>query len=98
MGDVKKIENMGEVMENMEKTIDVLKNLVIDLRVEKAQKTILDGHCPYAYFTGENPLGNCDDCSKCKEVFYETLRKETTEAMDDVIKQLMEGKDAEVPF
>lgn len=52
------------------KTSEQLKEIILELRLKIIKLNVPQGHCPYAYY-GEfvNPLGDCGDCYKCKEVF-----------------------------
>lgn len=58
------------------KTTEQLKEIILELRIKLIKANIPKGHCAYAYYNQfENPLGNCDDCSKCKEVFLDKWRE-----------------------
>lgn len=62
------------------KTNEQLKEIILELRIKLIKANIPDGHCPYAYYNQfENPLNDCDDCYKCKEVFLDKWKKIITE-------------------
>lgn len=61
----------------MAATIDELKNIIIDLKIDLIKHEIPVGHCPYAYYNKQNSVG-CDDisCQKCRRIFFENIRKD----------------------
>ena len=52
-------------------TVEELKEMIIELNVDLAKAHIPYGHCPYAYYSGVEQDGDCDDCDKCKREFFE---------------------------
>lgn len=59
-----------------------LKEIILELRLKLIKASIPKGHCPYAYYNQfENPLGNCDDCSNCKETFLNKWREIISEEL-----------------
>lgn len=58
--------------------IDSLIDRIIDLRLEVIETSIPDGNCPYAYYNVEDDY-DCDNCTKCKERFFEDMKERITE-------------------
>lgn len=57
-------------------TIEQLKEIIIELKVDVARARVPYGHCPYAYFTcveTEEECGDCD-CTECKCKFFEKYK------------------------
>ena len=52
-------------------TVEELKEMMIELKVDLAKANVPYGHCPYAYYPGMKQHGDCDDCNKCKREFYQ---------------------------
>lgn len=52
-------------------TIEQLKEIIVELRLELMRAKIPQGHCPYAYYHGVEQEGDCDDCDECKRKFFE---------------------------
>lgn len=52
-------------------TIEQLKEIIVELRLELIRANIPQGHCPYAYYYGVEQEGDCDDCNECKRKFFE---------------------------
>ena len=53
-------------------TVEELKEMIIELKVDLAKAQIPQGHCPYAYYPGIE--GGCVadiDCGRCKREFFE---------------------------
>lgn len=65
----------------MAATIEELKEMIVDLRVQIVSKNVPQGHCPYAYYNRENPISSCNDvgCDECKAIFLEGMRKDIEE-------------------
>ena len=61
----------------MAATIQELKDIIVDLRIENIECTIPSGHCPYAYYNIDNPIASCDEtsCNQCRVVFLDTMCK-----------------------
>ena len=57
-------------------TIEELKEIIIDLKVQLVRTNIPYGHCPYSYYPGISQEGDCDDCDKCKRRFFEKYESE----------------------
>lgn len=63
----------------LEQKINTLKEMIVDLRVKNISQGIPIGHCPYAYYSMQNPLeGSCGDtsCGVCRNVFLNEMRKQ----------------------
>lgn len=58
-----------------------LKEMIIDLRMNLVKANIPSGNCPYAYYSIENPAGDCGSvsCNECKSIFLDKMRSEITE-------------------
>jgi hypothetical protein len=52
-------------------TIEQLKEIIIELKVDAARARVPYGHCPYAYYTCIENEEDCDDCNKCMRNFFE---------------------------
>lgn len=52
-------------------TVEELKEMIVELKVDLAKASVPNGHCPYAYYPGIKQDGDCDDCNKCKREFFE---------------------------
>lgn len=54
-------------------TVEELKNIIVDLRVDLINANIPNGHCPYAYYSKskQKDRENCDniDCDVCRRKF-----------------------------
>ena len=52
---------------------------IVELRTKLIIKSVPDGHCPYAYYSG--PRGSrkdgCDDCDDCHKEWEEALAEKT---------------------
>lgn len=61
----------------MAASVEELKNIIVDLKMDKVMMSIPKGHCPYAYYSISNPFSSCDDidCNTCGNVFLENMRK-----------------------
>lgn len=70
----------------MAATIEELKNIIVELKIELARERIPSSHCPYAYYHRENPIGNCSDisCEECKTIFFEDMRKNVEEDVKEL--------------
>jgi hypothetical protein len=58
-------------------TVEELKEIIIELKVDLAKARVPYGNCPYAYYPGIN--GECredGDCSVCKQEFWQRYRAE----------------------
>ena len=55
-------------------SVEELKEMIIDLRIDLVRANIPNGHCPYAYYSTSKQKNreNCDDidCSECKRKFF----------------------------
>lgn len=51
-------------------TIEELKEIIIELKVDLAKAKVPNGHCPYAYYPNIKQEGDCDDCNKCQRDFF----------------------------
>ena len=62
----------------MAATIEKLKEMIVDLRMDMVRANIPSGNCPYAYYHRENPISSCNDvsCNECKEIFLDGMRKD----------------------
>ena len=62
----------------MAATIEELKEMIVDLRIDLVRANIPRWNCPYAYYHRDNPISNCNDvsCNKCKEFFLDEMRKD----------------------
>lgn len=58
-----------------------LKEMIIDLRMDLVKANIPSGNCPYAYYSIENPTGDCGSvgCNECKKIFLDKMRSEIIE-------------------
>lgn len=58
-------------------TVEELKEMIVDLRVEVVKAKIPDMDCPYAHFRSIESPTNCNDavCEKCKDIFFEKIRE-----------------------
>ncbi len=67
----------------MAATIEELKDIIIDLKMDLVRESILSGNCPYAYYHRENPVGDCGSvsCGECKRNFLEDMKK-------DIVKEV----------
>lgn len=65
----------------MAATIEELKKMIVDLRMDLVRATIPSGHCPYGYYRRENPISSCNDvsCNACKEIFLKGMAKDIKE-------------------
>lgn len=63
---------------NMAATVEELKNIIVDLRMDLVRANMSSGNCPYAYYHRENPVEDCNSvsCGKCKRIFLERMRKD----------------------
>lgn len=54
-----------------------LKEVIIDLKMQLVEANIPQGHCPYAYYSIQNPISDCNtvDCSACHTIFHDNMRK-----------------------
>ena len=62
----------------MAATIQELKEMIVNLRIENIKCKIPSGHCPYVYYNMDNPIDNCNEmsCDKCSEIFLDNMRKQ----------------------
>lgn len=63
-------------------SVEELKRIIIDLRMNLVRANIPRGNCPYAYYstTKQKDRGDCDiDCSDCMRKFLGDMRKDITE-------------------
>lgn len=65
----------------MAASVQELKDIIVELKMDKIRMSVPQGHCPYAYYSISNPFSSCDDtdCSTCSNVFLENMRKLVTE-------------------
>ncbi len=67
------------------KSNEQLKEIILELRLQIISLNIPKGHCAYAYYNRfENPLGDCDDCFKCREVFFNKWREIISEELKEL--------------
>lgn len=52
-------------------TVEELKEIIVELKVDLAKASVPNGHCPYAYYPGMKHDSDCDDCNKCKREFFQ---------------------------
>ena len=52
-------------------TIEELKEIIIELKVDLAKANVPYGHCPHAYYPGMKHDGQCDDCNQCTREFFQ---------------------------
>lgn len=52
-------------------TIQELKEIIVNLKIDLMKANIPNGHCPYAYYYSVEQESDCDDCDKCKREFFE---------------------------
>lgn len=66
------------------KTIQELKEIIVDLKVSLAKANIPYGHCPYAYYPGIEQNFECGDigCDQCRRLFFTTYEKLTKESVE----------------
>lgn len=59
----------------MAATVEELKEMIMDLKVELLEVQVPDNCCPYAYFNYDKNT-DCGDisCFKCKNIFFENYR------------------------
>ena len=69
-------EEMEDII--MAATIEELKEMIVDLRMDLVEANIPSGNCPYAYYHRDNPISSCNDvsCSECKRIFLDGMRKD----------------------
>ena len=62
-------------------SIEELKEIIVDLKMDLIRGSIPSGNCPYAYYNRENPIDSCNDvsCSRCKEIFFDGIRSDIKE-------------------
>ena len=55
-----------------------LKEMIVDLKVENADLSVSEGHCPRAYYAGlpESPFHEDGNCTECRSWFLEQMRKQ----------------------
>lgn len=65
----------------MAATIEELKDMIVDLKMDWVRESIPSGNCPYAYFHRKNPVGECGSvsCEECKRIFLEDMKKDIVE-------------------
>lgn len=70
----------------MAATVEELKDMIVDLKIDLVKANIPKGHCPYAYYPIEKPISNCDGdiCEDCKKNFFNIMRK----AIEEKVKAL----------
>lgn len=58
-------------------SIEELKEIIIDLKMNLIDTSIPDSNCPYAYYRKENPF-SCGSvsCERCRSIFMEIMRKD----------------------
>lgn len=65
--------------------ISILKEIIVNLKMELVEKKVPVGYCPYTYYTQikrKNP--DCDDCTKCRELFMNDMRKNVEKEVNDI--------------
>jgi hypothetical protein len=50
-------------------TVEELKEMIVELKVDLAEAHIPRGHCPYSYYPSMAHDEDCDDCDKCRREF-----------------------------
>ena len=76
-------------MEKMSKhklSVDELKDIIVDLRVENVNLSIPVGNCPYAYYEMKREVETCEDasCSKCRRDFLSKMREKIAKEVADL--------------
>lgn len=61
-----------------------LKEVIVDLKLQVVKASIPQGHCPYAYYSIQNPISDCNsvDCTTCNNIFYDNMKKHIVEVVD----------------
>lgn len=55
-------------------SVNELKEMIIDLRMNLVRANIPSGNCPYAYYrTTTEREGDCEDCDKCSAQFFKDM-------------------------
>ena len=68
-------------------SIEELKKIIVDLRMDLVRESIPRGHCPYAYYSTskQKDREGCDDidCSEC-------MRNFLSDKKNDIIQEVMQ--------
>lgn len=59
----------------MAASVDELKQMIVNLRLDLVKAKIPKGHCPYAYYHIEKSRDNCEDCTECNAEFFAAMKK-----------------------
>lgn len=62
----------------MSATVEELKNMIVDLKMDLVRSNIPSGNCPYAYYHRENPIEDCNSvsCRECKKIFLDGMKRD----------------------
>lgn len=65
----------------MAATVNELKEMIIDLRVDLVKARIPETNCPYAYYNMDMENIDCNEisCNECKRIFLENMREKIKE-------------------
>ena len=66
-------------------TVEELKEMIVELKVDLAKANIPYGNCPYAYYPGVE--GGCVAdiaCSQCKQEFWQRYRVKVEEWVENL--------------
>ena len=68
----------------MAASVQELKDIIVELKMDKIKMSVPQGHCPYAYYRVTNPLESCDetDCDYCTNVFLNIMRQMIVEEVN----------------
>lgn len=64
-------------------TVEELKEIIIELKVDLAKAHIPYSNCPYAYYSGiEGECREDGDCNKCKQDFFEKYENQVRKMVE----------------
>ena len=67
------------------KTVEELKEIIVDLKVSLAQAQVPRGHCHYAYYPGiEGECKEDGDCDECRREFWQKYRTKVEEWVENL--------------
>lgn len=66
------------------KTIEELKEIIVDLKVSLAKANIPYGNCPYAYYHNIEQEFDCGDigCDQCRRMFFDKYENKVRETVE----------------
>lgn len=76
----------------MKSTIEMLKETIVDLQVDKARLCVQNGNCPFAFYKiSDRSNCGCGDieisCTKCAWNFWEQYRKDRVLEVDEMVRR-----------